>query len=501
MASPADAHGREEVSAAPGTPRHTLLGYLAVPRPKDLFKALLAPLTFALAVLATGGTDARTILRAAVVLMALELLVYPARFQWNDVRGFAPDQRHPDEADRERLPGPVERVRRHVTASCVVAVARIALTLVLPFLLPGLQLGGILLWVVAGVFGVAAAYEALRAAGTGREGTVPPPVRPAIVLLWITVGAGYVVRGVTGLALVVDLPRHPALGLAVVVTLWASGTAFVTSRWAIESTAFARLRDGRVEWVAEAGQAREHLLALVRWLPTRADPAATSAKGWAALRPGRSRRGEPARGVLGDVRRHGVRPVELVDFRGNARCLQPRDDPAARPVDRQHRVGAAVREIDVRRARPGCRDQEAGGERDDVGEEVGVGEPERQRVGGAVGETADRQPGGVHRVGGEDVGERLVDSSHVAVPPTLGDHIPGAVPRAGGNQQESMGVGVWEQGSEPAPCVAARTVTGEHQASRTGSVVRRSRDTHEHLRPGPEIERVHAGCRRGGCRS
>ena len=265
-------------------PGRTLLGYLVTPRPKDLFKALLMPLVFGTAVLATGGTDARTLVRAAIVLAALELLVYPARYQWNDIRGFAADQRHPDACGRGRLPGPVDRARRNVTASCVVAVARIALTAALPFLLPGLGLGGILLWVVLGVFGVAAAYEAVRTAATGRSGEVPPPVRPAVALLWVVVGAGYVVRGLTGLALVVDLPGRPALAAAAAVTLWAAGVSFVTARWAVEATAFARVGAGRVTWSAEASQAREHLLALVRWLPSHTGPAVTSAAGWAALR-------------------------------------------------------------------------------------------------------------------------------------------------------------------------------------------------------------------------
>ena len=264
--------------------RRSLLGYLLMPRPKDLFKALLMPLTFGLAVLATGRVDGTMLLRAVIVLAALELLVYPARYQWNDVRGFAADQRHPSEADRGRLPGPIDRAREHVLASTVVALARVAITAALPFLLPGLHLGGILLWVVLGVFGVAIAYEGLRSAGTGRTDAVPPPVRPSIVLLWVTVGAGYVVRGLTGLALVVDLGQHVALGVAAAVTLWAYGVGFVTARWAIESTAFARLRLGRVDWTADATQAREHLLALVRWLPAQADPAVVSATHWAALR-------------------------------------------------------------------------------------------------------------------------------------------------------------------------------------------------------------------------
>ncbi|MGK5677716.1 hypothetical protein [Actinoplanes sp. URMC 104] len=280
----------EPSAAPPARSSRSLLGYLLMPRPKDLFKAVLMPLTFALAALAAGGVPASTVLRAAVVLVVLELLVYPARYQWNDIRGFAADQRHPAEADRGRLPGPLGRAREHVAASVAVAVARLLLAAALALLLPGLHLGAFVVWLVLGVFGVAVAYEALRAAATGRSGEVPAPVRPALVLLWIVVGAGYVVRGLTGLALVVALSRHPMAGVAAGVTLWAYGVAFVTSRWAIEATAFARLRDGRLGWSCEAGHAREHLLALVRWMPARADarhlsgPADGPATGWSALR-------------------------------------------------------------------------------------------------------------------------------------------------------------------------------------------------------------------------
>jgi hypothetical protein len=260
-----------------------------MPRPKDLFKAMLMPLTFGLGALASGGVSGQTVLRAVVVLAVLELLVYPARYQWNDVRGFVADQRHPAEADRGRLPGPLGNAKRHIVASCLVAAARLGVTAVVAFI-PGLRVGGVLLAMTAGVFGVAIAYEVLRAVATGRTGEVPAPVTVGLVLLWLTVGAGYVVRGLTGLALAVDLRDRPALGVAAALTLWAYGVAFVTSRWAIEATAFSRLRGDRVNWSADAGHAREHLLALVRWLPGRvgprsfADPDQPSATSWAALR-------------------------------------------------------------------------------------------------------------------------------------------------------------------------------------------------------------------------
>ena len=129
-----------------------------------------------------------------------------------------------------------------------------------------------------------ASYEVLRSISTGRSDVVPAPIRPGVVLLWLTVGAGYVVRGVVGLALAVDLWKRPMLLVAAVVTLWCYGIAFVTSRWAVEATAFAAVRGARVVWNARADQAREHLLALARWLPVRIAGGVTEIADWAPLR-------------------------------------------------------------------------------------------------------------------------------------------------------------------------------------------------------------------------
>nr|WP_296067508.1 hypothetical protein [uncultured Actinoplanes sp.] len=268
----------------------SLGGYLVMPRPGDAVKALLMPLTFALGVLANGGTDGRSLVRALLVLVVLEFLVYPARYQWNDVRGFASDQRHPGESDRGRLPGPLSMARSRIVASGVVAALRLAVAAGVAFL-PGLGLGGMVVAVIVGVFGVAVVYEALRAMATGRHGgEAAPPVTPALALLWIVVGAGYAVRGMIGLALAMDLRDRPALAVAAAVTLWAYGIAFVTSRWAVESLAFAQQDGQRVRWTADASHAREHLLALTRWLPSAPDPrtitgpADASLTRWAVLR-------------------------------------------------------------------------------------------------------------------------------------------------------------------------------------------------------------------------
>jgi hypothetical protein len=164
----------------------------------------------------------------------------------------------------------------------MVALAKLVAAVLVCLVLPGLHLGGILTFAFVGVFTVAIVYEVLRSVSTGRTGSVPPPVTKGILLLWITVGAGYMVRGITGLALAVQLVDRPALAVAASLTLWAYGIAFVTSRWAMESLAFAAHDDGLVRWTAKTGHAREHLLALARWLPTRLRPD-LAIRDWAPL--------------------------------------------------------------------------------------------------------------------------------------------------------------------------------------------------------------------------
>ncbi|MCW2745488.1 MAG: hypothetical protein JWM48_2038 [Mycobacterium sp.] len=261
-AHPATTRLRDD--APTGTGR-SLAGYLLVPRPKDLVKAVVAPLGFAVGTVAVGGVAAEQAGRAVLVWLALELLVYQARYQWNDVRGFAADQAHPDAAARGRLPGPLEKARPHIAASLAVMALRLGLTAALAVAVPGVA--GVLLAMTVGVFGAAVVYERLRSAATGRTSTVPVPLRPALLALWVVAGAGYAVRGMTGLALAVDLTGRPALVAAAALAMWALGVVFVTCRWTLEAMRFARVEDDRLAWRVRPDQAREHTLGLVRWLP------------------------------------------------------------------------------------------------------------------------------------------------------------------------------------------------------------------------------------------
>src|SRR5437588_6762603 len=134
---------RRESNMSP-PPQPGLARYLLLPRPKDLFKGGIIALTYALGLLTTGGAGTPSVLRALLVASVVELLVYQARYQWNDVRGFVADQNHPSSSGRGRLPGPLARARAHVAASCAVAGARLAVTGALIFALPGLHLRGVL---------------------------------------------------------------------------------------------------------------------------------------------------------------------------------------------------------------------------------------------------------------------------------------------------------------------------------------------------------------------
>jgi hypothetical protein len=111
-------------------------------------------------------------------------------------------------------------------------------------------------------------------------------LRGALLGLWVLVGAGYALRGVAGVALAVDLGGRTTFTAGAVVAMWCYGIAFVTSRWVVEALAFARVERGKLVWEVGAGQAREHLLALVRWLPKEGPPASSGARPrrWQPLR-------------------------------------------------------------------------------------------------------------------------------------------------------------------------------------------------------------------------
>jgi hypothetical protein len=257
--------------------RRTVAGYLTLPRPRDAVKWAIVPMGFVIGASTTGDLSAGSVGRGLLVWAVLELLVYQARYQVNDMIGFDADQRHPD-GDRGRLPGPVEKKRSRIASSAAAALFKIGLTGVIAVLAPA-GTGRTLALVTLAVAATAVVYEPLRALATGRTGQVPAPASPGVVAIWVVIGAGYAIRGVTGLSLAVPSGRSWLLLSATAVAWWAFGVGWVTSRWAVEATAYGRMKDGRLTWTASADEAREHLLALVRWLPACPDPGDVSPEG------------------------------------------------------------------------------------------------------------------------------------------------------------------------------------------------------------------------------
>jgi hypothetical protein len=236
-----------------------LAAYLLLPRPDAWAKALLAPACF---LLAGSGTGHLGNWKHFVVLwLVLELLIYAARYQWNDIRGIDADQQHAERHARSRLPvGTTARTRRrNVRLSLAAAALRVSGALLIGAL-TGLIRQVLLL--TGSVFFIAAAYEFLRGLGARRSGV--PPMGQA-VLVWLVVGLGYLVRGGLGLSAGGLTPGSLAM-VAGLVCVMSFGIMFVLLTWVLEATSYCEA-DAAGVWHARPDlAAKPHLAALLRSL-------------------------------------------------------------------------------------------------------------------------------------------------------------------------------------------------------------------------------------------
>jgi hypothetical protein len=254
----ADGPGCGGVPARAGRPGRGLTAYLLHPRPDAWAKALLAPACFILGAISTGAFAAWA--RFLILWLVFELLIYPARYQWNDVRGIDADRRHPERRARPRLPaGATAQARRHaIRLSAATAALRIVVALIIGaatgLLRPVLLLTG-------AVFVIAGCYEYLRAL-PARHSLVPPGAQA--VAVWLAVGLGYLVRGALGLASARLAWTSVAMvaGLACVASF---GIMFVLLTWALEATSYCEA--GANGWDARPDLAgKPHLALLLRHL-------------------------------------------------------------------------------------------------------------------------------------------------------------------------------------------------------------------------------------------
>jgi hypothetical protein len=244
-----DAAGGLGRRAAPG-----LIAYLLIPRRDAWGKALMAPACFVAAACSTGhfGGWARFI----VLWLVLELLIYQARYQWNDIAGVDSDLRHPEAGARSRLPvGSTSQARRRsIGLSWLTAAARVLAALLVGWLT---GLTGQVLVLAAAVFAIAGSYEWLRASRNRHWTSV------RVVAVWLAVGLGYLVRGGLGLS-TGGLAWGSAAMVATLVCLGAFGIMFVLLTWALEATSYCTADDdGR--WHARPELAvKPHLAPLLR---------------------------------------------------------------------------------------------------------------------------------------------------------------------------------------------------------------------------------------------
>ncbi len=319
-------------AAAGGLGRHAapgLAAYLLVPRRDAWGKALMAPACFVAAACSTGHFGGWA--RFTVLWLVLELLIYQARYQWNDIAGVDSDLQHPEAGARSRLPvGSTPQARRRsIGLSWLTAAARILAALLVGWLT---GLTGQVLVLVGAVFAIAGSYEWLRASRNRHWTSV------RVVAVWLAVGLGYLVRGGLGLSLG-GLAAGSAAMVATLVCLGAFGIMFVLLTWALEATSYCTADDdGR--WHAGPELAvKPHLAALLRHVAEPLDGA--------GLPPGASRYCGGDRVLRGGSR--AVRAVERRAARGVGKrgCFGCGAGPAARHrnrrLDRRGRRGPGRR--------------------------------------------------------------------------------------------------------------------------------------------------------------
>jgi hypothetical protein len=243
--------------AAGGLGRHGapgLTAYLLVPRRDAWAKALMAPACFVAAACSTGHFGGWA--RFVVLWLVLELLIYQARYQWNDIAGVDSDLRHPEAGARSRLPvGSTPQARRRsIGLSWLTAAARILAALAVGRLT---GLTGQVLVLIGAVFAIAGSYEWLRASRNRHWTSV------RVVAVWLAVGLGYLVRGGLGLS-TGGLAWGSAAMIATLVCLGALGIMFVLLTWALEATSYCTA-DEAGRWHAGPDLAvKPHLAALLR---------------------------------------------------------------------------------------------------------------------------------------------------------------------------------------------------------------------------------------------
>lgn len=218
------------IETYPGTEarRHArrLRTYLLLPKPNDLAKAQVTVIGLAVGVAMVSGGGVP--LDAWLFVAAFELLIYQARYQWNDLRGLPEDSVHPSREVRARLPIGANP-KSDMQSSMSAALARLVLAILVGVAIQRLPE---MVIVVALVFGLGAIYEAIRT-------HIRAPLLSAAATVGI-VSFGGVLRIAVGIYLGAGTAGQLMAGavLGILVATYFFQIAGNAMGWALEATQF-----------------------------------------------------------------------------------------------------------------------------------------------------------------------------------------------------------------------------------------------------------------------
>lgn len=217
----------------------SMIMYVLLPRPADiLVKSWFIVMALILGAVAAGAAT-KNWLNPVLFITVFEYLIYQARYQWNDIRGFAEDQEHPSSSDRGRLPGPVSKARSHIMVSLVFMIIRLLLAAYITLaVFPRTKQDAMLASSIL-VFAVGISYEYVRSTSKHRTDTFNCRwANPWILAVCLIVGLGYPLRVVTGLWIGSAGTIPLVVACAALICMWAFGCMFVMMTWSLEATSF-----------------------------------------------------------------------------------------------------------------------------------------------------------------------------------------------------------------------------------------------------------------------
>lgn len=212
----------------------SLLRYVALPRPSNIFKSLFGVLVFVLFVLAGGGARFDNSAAAIVLIVCFELIVYQARYVRNDLRDRLVDSGHPFAVQRSRIPASLPPGDLSVIKMSIIARFFLAAVVAFQFASEGFGSHSIVFalmcvsaWLVAVVYD--AVKDRVRRSSTGLDSP------GHLFLFWLS-GLGYGIRAV-GAGLLAGSASGDVLSYTL-AGVWAVslGVLLVTMTWVIDAS-------------------------------------------------------------------------------------------------------------------------------------------------------------------------------------------------------------------------------------------------------------------------